>query len=94
MDEDLDKYHKQAGAQIFRDAIDYLHDHDWQGRTMDLLLFMTPNQTWPQPMAVHMYSALYNTLENQTLSQFDKSRQNKNDIIHLFQKVITELETE
>ncbi len=86
-----DKLHKEKAAQIFQAAISHLKHYDWQGKTMDLLLSVTPNQIWPQPIAVLMFSALYNALEDQTLSQFDKKIKSKQDVINLFEKVIQEL---
>jgi hypothetical protein len=89
-----DKKHRQEGARIFRSAINFLKNNDWEGTTMDLLLSTTPGRVWPQPMAVYMYSELYNELAGQTLSQFDKTKKNKQEVIKLFEKVIKALENE
>lgn len=84
--------HKQAGAVIFRKAIEHIKQHGWNHNTMDILLAVSRGQVWQQPMAVLMFSELSNELDSRTLTQFDKQTHNVQEVIDLLTRVATALE--
>jgi hypothetical protein len=90
----MDEYSqaKQAGAEVFKRAIDYIKTHNWNHDSMEILLKVSNGQIWPQPMAVLMFSELEHALGGKTLTQFDKGA-TQQEALDLFQKVVEHLTT-
>jgi hypothetical protein len=90
----MDEYSqaKQAGAEVFKRAIDYIKAHSWNHNSMEILLKASNGQVWPQPMAVLMFSELEYALGSQSLTQFDQTA-TEEEVIDLFNRVITQLTT-